>query len=109
MAESTHPARHIDEDTLTIEQASKVMHLGVEAMRELIEAGEVPACRLNKKHTVLLRADLIDYIRRKGREQAEKRKRPTPQRRPTHTPASSKPPPLERYELANQGLKASPP
>lgn len=102
MADHIHPAHHIDEDTLTIEQASKVIHLGIEAMRKLIEAGEVPACSLNKKHTVLLRADLIDYIRRKGREQAETRKRPAPFRRPTRASTALPPPDLERYEVGDE-------
>ena len=106
MADHTHPARHVDDDTLTLEQASKVMHLGVEAMRKLVDDGEVPACSLNKKHTVLLRADLIDYIRSKGREQAETRKRPAPARRPTRASTAPTPPPLDRYEQAAQEPQA---
>lgn len=64
-----------DQETLNLEEAAALARLGVESMRDLIDAGEVPAVRLNQKHTVLLREDVIDFIRTKARQQAEERRR----------------------------------
>ncbi|MBA0331022.1 hypothetical protein [Stenotrophomonas maltophilia] len=63
------------EDTLGLEGAARMMRLGLEAMKELVDKGEVPAVRLNQKHTVLLREDLIDFLRSEGRRQAAERKK----------------------------------
>lgn len=63
------------DDTLGIEGAAKMLRLGLEAMKELVDKGEVPAVRLNQKHTVLLRDDLIDFLRTEGRRQAAERKK----------------------------------
>ena len=60
--------------TLGLEDAAKVMRLGVESMKELVENGTVPAVRLNQKHTVLLREDLINFLREEGRRQAAARR-----------------------------------
>ncbi|WP_458068697.1 hypothetical protein [Rhodanobacter sp. BL-MT-08] len=60
--------------TLDLKQGAEFLHLGVEAMRELVQNGEVAALVLNQKHTVMLRSDLIGYIREKGRKQAEERR-----------------------------------
>lgn len=71
---SSHPSRHVDEDVLTLAQASKVMHLGIEAMRELVSTGDIDALSCNQKHTVLLREVVIDYIRKQGQKQAQERR-----------------------------------
>lgn len=63
------------EDTLGLEGAARIMRLGLEAMKELVDKGEVPAVRLNQKHTVMLREDLIDFLRSEGRRQAAERKK----------------------------------
>lgn len=64
-----------NDDTMSLEAAADFLLLGYKSMKELVETGEVPALCCNQKHTVLLRADLIEYIHTKGREQAEKRRR----------------------------------
>lgn len=99
------------DDTLGLEDAAKVLRLGLEAMKALVEEGTVPAVRLNQKHTVMLREDLIEFLRAEGRRQAAERKaaigkrpaanseRPTPQRaRPAKVRRIS-PPDLAAYEV----------
>ena len=71
--DNTRPAAN--DDTMNLESAADFLHLGYLAMKELVDTGEVPALRCNQKHTVMLRADLVDYVRTKGREQAESRRR----------------------------------
>jgi len=63
------------DETLGLEGAARMMRLGLEAMKELVDKGEVPAVRLNQKHTVMLREDLIDFLRSEGRRQAAERKK----------------------------------
>lgn len=63
------------DDTLGLEGAARMLRLGLEAMKELVDKGEVPAVRLNQKHTVMLREDLIDFLRSEGRRQAAERKK----------------------------------
>jgi hypothetical protein len=63
------------EDTLGLEGAARMMRLGLEAMKDLVDKGEVPAARLNQKHTVMLREDLIDFLRSEGHRQAAERKK----------------------------------
>jgi len=63
------------DDTLGLEGAARMLRLGLEAMKDLVDKGEVPAVRLNQKHTVMLREDLIDFLRTEGRRQAALRKR----------------------------------
>jgi hypothetical protein len=66
---------NVSDDTLGLEDAAKIMRLGLEAMKDLVDKGAVPAVRLNQKHTVMLREDLIDFLRSEGRRQAADRKR----------------------------------
>lgn len=61
-------------DTLSVEQAAQLLHLGRDATRALIEAGDIPAMSCNQKHTVLLRRDVLEYIATNAREQSEQRK-----------------------------------
>lgn len=63
------------DDTMGLEGAARMLRLGLEAMKELVDKGEVPAVRLNQKHTVMLREDLIDFLRSEGRRQAAERKK----------------------------------
>lgn len=101
------------EDTLGLEGAARMMRLGVEAMKELVDKGEVPAVRLNQKHTVMLREDLIDFLRSEGRRQATERKKsaigtqpaanspaPVPTRRASKS-RRTKLPDLRAYEQAD--------
>ena len=60
--------------TMGLEEAATFLRLGHQAMKELVLSGAVPALSLNLKHTVLLRDDLIAYVRKEGRKQADKRK-----------------------------------
>lgn len=106
------PVNGLD-DTLGLEGAARMMRLGLEAMKELVDKGEVPAVRLNQKHTVMLREDLIDFLRSEGRRQAAERKksaigtRPaanTPESEPTRRASKSrrtKLPDLRAYEQAD--------
>ena len=67
--------RHQTDETLDIAQAAAYCHIGYEAMRELIDSGEVPAASFNQKHVVVHIDDLRDYVRKRAREQAEERRR----------------------------------
>ncbi len=100
-------------ETLSLEDAAGIMRLGLEAMKDLVDKGAVPAVRLNQKHTVMLREDLIDFLRSEGRRQAAERKksaigsRPaanTPESLPTRRAGKSrrtKLPDLRAYEQAD--------
>lgn len=68
-------ADQVPGETLGLEDAAKMMRLGLEAMKDLVDKGAVPAVRLNQKHTVMLREDVIDFLRAEGRKQAAERKR----------------------------------
>lgn len=63
------------EDTIGIEDAAVMLRLGLDATRELADTGQLPAVRLNQKHWVLLRDDVLGYIREEGRRQAEERRK----------------------------------
>lgn len=101
------------DDTLGLEGAARMLRLGLEAMKELVDKGEVPAVRLNQKHTVMLREDLIAFLRSEGRRQAAERKKSTIGSRPAAnapSPASPNrktkarritPPDLRAYEQAD--------
>ena len=64
----------ITDETLSIEESAALAKCGVECMKELIDTGEVYAVKLNQKHTVLLREDVIDYLRRRARTEAKARR-----------------------------------
>lgn len=64
-----------EEQTVSLETAARILRIGLEAMKDLVDRGEVPAVRLNQKHTVMLREDLIDFLRSEGRRQAAERKK----------------------------------
>lgn len=101
------------DDTLGLEDAARMLRLGLEAMKDLVDRGDVPAVRLNQKHTVMLREDLIDFLRSEGRRQAAERKksaigaRPaanTPESLPTRRSSKTrrtKLPDLRAYEQAD--------
>lgn len=95
--------------TLDIEAAAALLHLGVASMRELIDTGAVPACQLNRKHTVLLRDDLITYVREEGRRQAESRRaaRRKVVPRAAHAARRAALPDLSRYEITTADPPAS--
>lgn len=61
-------------DTLSLDEAASIMRLGVDAARELVLAGVIPAVTLNKKHMVLLREDVIEFLRETARRQQAERK-----------------------------------
>lgn len=64
----------VPEPTMDLQQAADFLRLGYKAMKELVDSGNVPALSLNQKHTVLLRDDLITYVREQGRKQADRRR-----------------------------------
>lgn len=102
------------DDTMGLEGAARMLRLGLEAMKDLVDKGEVPAVRLNQKHTVMLREDLIDFLRSEGRRQAAERKRSTIGARPASNAPNAgstrregksrrtKLPDLRAYERADQ-------
>lgn len=59
--------------TLTVEETAAIMHIGYNAVIELISTGDLPAARLGKSHTLLLE-DVLDYIRKTAAEQTRKRR-----------------------------------
>lgn len=65
----------MESEVLTLEDAAALARCGVDCLRQYIDAGEIPATRLNQKHMVLLREDVIDFIRVLGRKQAEERRK----------------------------------
>ncbi|WP_152983865.1 hypothetical protein [Stenotrophomonas pavanii] len=89
MSPKRRPAIDDVDDTLGLEGAAKMLRLGLEAMKDLVDKGEVPAVRLNQKHTVMLREDLIDFLRSEGRRQAAERRKSAIDQQP----ASNSPPP----------------
>jgi len=105
-------AHATNDPTMNLEQAADFMHLGYKAMKELVDRGEVPALSLNQKHTILLREDLITYVREQGRKQADKRRA---HKQPVGVPVASAPrsrtsknakPNLAVYEITTVGQKA---
>lgn len=72
------------DETLSLEEAAKLSRLGLESFKALVEAGEIPAVRFNQKHTVIVRDQLLGYLRAKAVEQAQERRAgrtPRPRRR----------------------------
>jgi excisionase family DNA binding protein len=57
-----------------IEEAAEIMRCGVEVVRKVIARGELPALQLTQRHWVLLRDDVIEYIRAQALTQAQARK-----------------------------------
>lgn len=60
--------------TIGIEEAAQILRCGMATVHQLVDAGDLPALKLNQRHIVLLREDVIDYVRRQAREQARERK-----------------------------------
>lgn len=57
------------QETMSIAEAAAFIRIGVDALRELILAGQIPALTLNQKHWVLLRSDLVEFVRNIARQQ----------------------------------------
>ncbi len=107
---NTQPAAN--DPTMDLQQAADFLHLGFKAMKALVDSGEVPALSLNQKHTIVLRDDLIAYVRDEGRAQAAKRRagkaRPVdPTLPPTRHRRGNKnaKPNLDAYELTTSGQR----
>jgi len=110
---SSTDSKRDDDETLDIAQAAKYCHLGYEAMKELLDSGEVPAWSQNQKHTVVHIDDLRDYVRARARKQAEERRKardqaaappPPPEpRRPRRRGRASPLPDLAVYEVTTGG------
>lgn len=76
----------LQQETFNLREAATFAKLGYEAMKDLVDRGEVPAASCNQKHTVILREDLRDWLRDLAKDQAAKRreaakKPPAPRRR----------------------------
>lgn len=106
-------------DTLDLEQAAKLMRLGQDATKDLIDKGELAALICNQKHVVLLRSVVLDYIAEEGRRQAEERRRKAKGHasQPEAPKGAGKPrgrarqalPDLGRYELTTGDRQGSTP
>lgn len=91
-------------ETLTVEEAADLIFLGRDAMKALVDNGVVPAVRCNQKHTVMLREDVLTYVRDEGRRQAEERRKSAKVRTPkagAGAPAPSRPGRQRRTRLPN--------
>ena len=102
---------------LTIGESARLVRVGEESFREVVDRGDVPAVSLNQKHTVCLRDDLLEWLRQLGRKQAEERrlrhqgnraKQDPPEakrvpRPPRSSPRRQAPPDLRRYEITTGG------
>ena len=98
--------------TLDLKEAAAFLHLGYEAMKSLVDSGQVPAVSLNQKHTVLLREDLVAFIRDEGRRQADERKRlkRKPLATESCTPTRNRSrvlPDLSKYEIVTRDVRPS--
>lgn len=62
-------------ETLSLKEAAAMLGIGLESMRGLIRDGAIPAVSLNHKHMVLLRSDVIAFVRDTARRQQEARLR----------------------------------
>ncbi|WEN13669.1 hypothetical protein PY254_10465 [Rhodanobacter sp. AS-Z3] len=94
---NTQPAAN--DPTMDLQQAADFLHLGLKSMKELVDSGAVPALSLNQKHTILLRDDLIAYVREQGRAQAARRRSRKPiDAPPTRAKRSTSKPNLDAYE-----------
>lgn len=60
--------------TINITEAAALLRCGFETAKALIDTGELPALQLNQRHWVLLREDVLDFIRVRARKQAMARK-----------------------------------
>lgn len=98
-------------ETLDLKEAARFLRAGYETTKDLVETGQLPAVCLNQKHTVILREDLIAYVRDEGRRQAADRKakvRPARVEAPILGRRRSKPlPDLARYEVTTSALPGS--
>lgn len=88
------------DETLDLQGAADFLKLGLDATRELIKSGAVPALRITQKHTVVLRSALVDYVRTEGARQADvRRANRTPRKVKRVAPSSGGAVDLARYEL----------
>lgn len=67
--------RAANDDTLDLQGAAAYLHIGFKAMKALVDTGEVAALSCNQKHCVMLKEDLREYVRNKGRSQQAARQR----------------------------------
>jgi len=101
-------------ETLDLEGTAHLLRLGLDATRELIATGRLPAVQLNQKHTCVLREAVIDYLRDEGLRQAQERRKAHDTIKLTVVPpkADGKPasrlPDLSGYEVAAATKGASP-
>lgn len=87
-----------DNETLSIEEAAKLARCGVDCMRKLIQAGQVPAASFNSKHMVLLREDVLELVRSTARRQQTARAKVRPVELPSRN-TRRRTPDLSGYEL----------
>lgn len=68
------------DEFLTLEEAARLLHLGVDSIRRLIDSGDLPAAELDQKRVILLRDQLVEFIRTKSNEQSVARRNGTSRR-----------------------------
>lgn len=78
-------------EAMSLAEAASFIRIGVDALRALIFEGLVPALSLNQKHWVLLRSDLIDFVRATARQQQLHRRSLAEEGRRTEMPDELRP------------------
>ncbi|WP_425493091.1 helix-turn-helix domain-containing protein [Novilysobacter antarcticus] len=61
-------------ECLSLSETAELLRMGVDATRDLITTGELPALSLNRKHLVILRDDVINFVREAAKRQQRERK-----------------------------------
>lgn len=54
------------EVTLTLHEVAGFLQISLNAARALFESGEIVGVSLNQRHAIVLRSDLVSYLRRKA-------------------------------------------
>ena len=60
--------------TIGVDEAAEILRCSVRAVQNLIDRSELPALEINQRSTVLLREDVIEYVRIHSRRRSQERK-----------------------------------
>ncbi|WP_457095869.1 hypothetical protein [Lysobacter sp. P5_B9] len=61
------------DQALSLASAASLLRIGEEALRALVVTGQIPALSLNSRHWILLREDVIEFIRVNAQTQQDQR------------------------------------
>lgn len=62
------------EAVFTLPEVSTILQISVESAKAMFEDGEIAGISLNKRHAVILRSDLVAYLRRTAEAQTSVRR-----------------------------------